>query len=375
MATTQHKPTSAGSDDLSPDLNGLFAHLPPQDATWSQLFTSPDQWNSNPSARAYGHYMRRAWEDNDLGVRAILCIENRPTVYFKAVDRYDPAAEARAQQALWNQGIATILVVCDPTQVRIYSAFVQPQKALDQHFNLAEELSQRQIGDTLERAAFTLELVHWLRRIETGQFYRDNATKFEPEQAVDRGLLRNLSAASDKLCEGENGLSRKTTHALLGRILFVRYLCDRKIIDDRYLSEKTEILNAPQPREWLENLSPTLIARDQLYKFFTAIQDDFNGSFFGEDLEQERLQIEEHHLDVLGHLLRGTDLATGQLSLFPFYNFKLIPIETISAIYESFISAEDQQKIEDGGDGEKERNFMVKGASGFGIPAPNYPLL
>ena len=83
-------------------------------------------------------------------------------------------------------------------------------------------------------------------------------------------------------------------------------------------------------------------AKETLFKIFTAVQRDFNGSLFGKELEGEKNAIKAEHVSVLRRFLHGDPLdEDGQLSFgFPIYDFSLIPVETISAIYESFLRNE-----------------------------------
>jgi len=92
----------------------------------------------------------------------------------------------------------------------------------------------------------------------------------------------------------------------------------------------------------LDEGSPTE-AKDTLFKIFAAVKHDFNGSLFGEELEGERRDIRAVHINVLRDLLNGVENRQGSLG-FPAYDFSLIPVETISAIYESFLRNESQAR-------------------------------
>jgi hypothetical protein len=64
---------------------------------------------------------------------------------------------------------------------------------------------------------------------------------------------------------------------------------------------------------------------------------------FDQDLDAERSLIRPSHLNKLILFLGGHDVGSGQLSFWP-YDFKMIPVETISAIYQDFLSIEDREK-------------------------------
>ena len=69
---------------------------------------------------------------------------------------------------------------------------------------------------------------------------------------------------------------------------------------------------------------------------------------FSDDLDAEARHVRVQHLDILNHFFRGTDPHTGQQTFWP-YEFGIIPIETISAIYEHFLKAAGEQEKKDAG--------------------------
>jgi hypothetical protein len=65
---------------------------------------------------------------------------------------------------------------------------------------------------------------------------------------------------------------------------------------------------------------------------------------FDQDLDAEKRLIRPSHLEKLIQFFGGHDVASGQRTLgFWPYDFKMIPVETISAIYQDFLAAEDRE--------------------------------
>ena len=65
------------------------------------------------------------------------------------------------------------------------------------------------------------------------------------------------------------------------------------------------------------------------------LKERFNGNLFEIDEEKEDAEITDASLVVLHDFLTAKEeMRTGQLCLFPFYDFNIIPIELISNIYE-----------------------------------------
>lgn len=315
-----------------------------QDAAASALYRSESAWTADPLARNSAHLIRRAWRS--LGLEAVLTVENKPTVYFKRVAKKDPVAEAELHRLLWNQGTATLLVVRDSAEVRVYSALALPDQK-----PIAEGEGDDRLVDTLTHIRSALELTDFIRRVETGRIYQElhKRDSFHSENGVDRTLLRNLKLASKRLCSGDGALKPSVAHALLGRLLFTCYLRARGVLSNDYLKRDAGVLLDTKPghptpsiQEILKESSPTQ-AKETLFKIFKAVKGDFNGSLFGEELEGESRAVHAAHMDVLRDFLNGED--AGQQSFgFPVYDFSLIPVETISAIYESFLRNESQTR-------------------------------
>ena len=258
-------------------------------------------------------------------------------MYFKVVTRANFAQEAEWQKMLWNQGTAAMLVVQDAMKTRIYSALARPRP------DSVRDDSDARLATELENAAFALEV--FLFSVQTGQFYREHPAKFNADTAIDQYLLVNLSAARDELTDPAHAdaLSPEIAHAFLGRCLFTCYLLERKVIGESELQQ----IGAPVAMKLHHVLRKVIVSRDavtMLFKLFRLLDDDFNGSMFGSSFSKEQATLRVRHVAVLIKLLSGFDFVGKQEVLdFDFYDFRFIPIELISAIYEDFIAAGERQ--------------------------------
>jgi len=278
------------------------------------------------------HALRRAWDR--MGLDAIVCVDRKPTVYLKEVGQHRASDIRRYQRFVWNQGIATVLVVCTAERIHVYSAMAPPARDDE------EPAEGHRLVEALDRTADALEVQLLIRRIETGQIYRDRPASFDRDCAVDQELLRNLRAAAEKLHEIDPTVPYSIICGLLGRVIFTCYLTDRQIIGADQFKEA----GAPgvdNLRDLLEK--GTLQSGKQvLYTLFEQLQPQFNGSMFDEDIAAEKQAITLRHVEVLHQFLRGDNLDTRQRTLgFWAYDFNFIPIETISAIYEGFLGLQD----------------------------------
>ena len=285
--------------------------------------------------------LRRAWDE--MGLDGILCVENLPVAYFKELARPNQEIARKLQRQLWNQSLSPLLVLITPNEVQVYSGLALPAE------NKEDVTSDNRLVTVIDRVADVLELRQFISNLELGEVFRRYAPAFNPDLRVDRYLLENLKAAREQLLSvASPEVDLKVIHALLGRIVFTCYLTDREIIQSNYFAEAgaTDCNNLA---ELLDKNAPAM-ARRKLYKLFSKLQQDFNGDIFDDDLAAESQLINDKQITVLTRLLKGEKLATGQLSLgFWAYDFSIVPIETISAIYEQFLGAEDEQDKQESG--------------------------
>src|SRR4051794_8404319 len=105
--------------------------IPPATPAWLVSFGladrvgTPDLFLSRQGVRGGAHAgaMRLGF---DLGVSAYLCIGTVPTVAFLIRDLFDQSEVDRVHKALWNQGLASLLMVAVHNAVRVYSLWRRP---------------------------------------------------------------------------------------------------------------------------------------------------------------------------------------------------------------------------------------------------------
>jgi Eco57I restriction-modification methylase len=288
------------------------------------------------------HNLRKAVKDLDID--GILCSDNAPLMYFKDFQE-EPHAHSinRLHKKFWNHELAPLLVVTSPENVRVYSNGTLPKKDGDE--DRVDSIKEfKRVVENLT------EIKHFIRASEVGTVFQKYKSKFKSDR-VDQTMLRNLKATANKL--KEEGLDNKIVHALLGRAIFACYLFDRKIITQDFL--KKGIGNFSSLQELLIN-DPSK-AKKRLYSLFSRLKKPFNGDMFNqEQLADERNQITADHIEILTRFLEGGDVPSGQLTFWP-YDFSVIPIELISAIYQLFLSESKLKKPK----GQKSKQ-QIKGA-------------
>lgn len=296
------------------------------------FFSGPHDIDAAGNAAGQAHVLRRAFED--MGLDGVLCHDNAPIIYFRQVDRIDTGRVAALHRTFWNQGVAPILVLIAPDEVHVYSGLAEPALAAPPAGHPAGFVQR------LERVAEQLQ--SFVLAVESREYFRAYRPAFDPDKRVDRNLLHNLEATRAVLAEvPATRLDPETLDALLCRLVFTCYLFDRDVIDRGYL-EQAGIRDAGHLRDILGRKKRS-DAKADLYRLFVQLGQDFNGDLFSDDLDAEARQVRAEHLAVLDNFFRGTDARTGQQSFWP-YEFGIIPIETISAIYEHFLKAAGEEE-------------------------------
>ena len=283
----------------------------------------------------YQHMLLRAWEEMHLS--GVLTLNGVPTVYIRDEPQpVTPSAAAEAHRQFWNQGVASVLVLRDPGIVRILSSMTRP---LNPSTVTKDEIEDRLV-EKVELATQAAWAQRFYVQLGTGYYYAGGReAKFDPDQSVDAYLLANLAAVRDTLVD--HGLHPRFAHAFLGRLLFTCYLCDREIIN---LADYFKGKSWRHIHEMLSDAGdPVRAFYETLYP---ALKRDFNSSMFDDELAVEQGLVTPAHFAVIGRFLKGDAIANGrgQRSLgFWAYDFKFIPIETISSIYEKFLEKEDEK--------------------------------
>jgi len=279
------------------------------------------------------HYMRKAFKS--MGLDGIFCISGKPTVYLKKFHSSLNRSQINdLHKTFWNQSTATILILQDPHMLYIFSGMVKPdadiKRPIEEHDALIEKF---------KRVADTLEHYKLFERIATGAYYRSRPEKFNPKGTVDHYLIHQLKGLSDQLAHKNTIKYRRKINSFVGRLIFTCYLIDREIIslnDYKILSEQKikSLLD-------LFKLNSISKIRQCLTILFTSLKKDFNGSMFEEDFESELSILTEQDLISLQQFLQGQKMGSSQMVLgFWAYDFSVIPVETISAIYEALLEIE-----------------------------------
>lgn len=253
----------------------------------------------------------------------ILIIDNKPIVLFFDQDNallHNSDGKKQIFKNCWNFSEAPIVIIETENDIEIYNGFdfiiktKELQKLKKENFNYVSILS----GDYFK--------------------YFNDVKQKKQNKKVDTFLLENIKDARETLLRQGLESHKNIANSLIGRIIFIRYLIDKKVS-----------LNFQEPLNDNEDLKNILKDKVKSYKLFEYLKNSFNGDWFPIIKDEknnifEESIVQQEHLQVLVELISGTKMSSGQRSLFDIYDFSIIPIEFISNVYESFIGEDEQRK-------------------------------
>jgi hypothetical protein len=300
--------------------------------------TAPEFYTSTFEVEPGPHAEAICFALADLGLAAVFCIEGVPTIGFLNQPDASLAQIDALHRILWNQGLMSLLLVLKEEELVAYSLVKRP---------FQREAGQK--GDprlivTLSLLPDALQLRELIDSTESGRFWFENDTYFDPHDRVDGVLLSNMLEAFRDM---RDDLGGEAAQALLMQTMFIAYLEDRKIINEavflqasgKTCSSLAEILEANAPAYF-----------DDL---FVWLKEAFNGNMFNAPCAFETdtaipPKPAIRHLRTLARFRHGhEEMASGQFRLWG-YDFRYMSIGLISAVYDRFLKEEAEKKSADG---------------------------
>lgn len=334
---------------MSEWLNGIFECLDINSSTG--LATEDSLQSMSPFQRLfYTQVHEKIGIDAVFFLRDANGIAKVPLIYFSVIQKYDAKQVAELHRLSWNLGEAPLLFVVTPDEVLIYNNYEAPQALeagnLDPTAGIIETLS---LTDGLASQRLALQKYH-RSLLESGEYWRQNETRFDIQGRVDTTLMSNLRimrktliSQISKRCNESKETITSIVHSLLSRSIFIKYLEERKD------SNGATVFPQGFYSGFLESAkcyTDVLNSKDATYCLFNSLKEKFNGDTL-QVAEIETEIITQKDLDELRTFILGdSELESKQLALWPFYSFDIIPIQLISSIYELFfhLSDEDDEK-------------------------------
>lgn len=278
---------------------------------------------ASPGPRLEAAFAKRA------GVWADVVYETAdgPKLIVKAVSDSAIAdgTEAALRERTWNLGLAPLLWLVTPTEVRVHDAY---RGVGDAGTGGPIETYRLDVAAEME----ALDTACGRFSLDTGAFWSSSLGKgIDRRSKVDRVLLEEIQALEDRMVKvslwdpetsGE-AAARARCQEIITCTLFASYLLDRGIAQP--------LLPAHIPTD----LVKVFTSRTLTLQLFEWLHDTYNGDVFPPGVGSGLL---DDHLLLLRMFAEGTGLAArraGQTTLFRF-RFDVVPVELIGSVYEAF---------------------------------------
>lgn len=176
-------------------------------------------------------------------------------------------------------------------------------------------------------------------KLLTQDFWDEHLVK-KRSKNIYHSFLGDIEKIRDYLIVNTH-LTSTICNRLIGRLLFVRYLIDRRISFKK--EDGSFFFNNSK-----EVFAEAIKDKDTLYSFFKYLKDKYNGDLFPVEDDEEN-SVTDDHLRILSFLFKGgkfnlqNDNLYIQDSLFDIYDFSIIPIELVSNMYESFMGGKQKE--------------------------------
>ncbi|MEN6578864.1 MAG: N-6 DNA methylase [Phycisphaerales bacterium] len=300
----------------------------------SRRFLSPDKDNELPASElsfALRHTAQACKKLSEKGMGSrfhgtYVLQEQAGSPAVPVVHVFETESDTSAKDVhrmIWNQNLVPFIIIVSPSMVRVYPGF---------SFSRTEDKSLVSVAAATSDVLSKLDAFS-AHAIDEGMIWQRWGQAADPTSRVDETLLRDLKSLDGHL--QKEGVSRRASHGLIGKFVYLYYLRDRDFLSDRKLIENWGV--APSD----------VFSRYATLKAFRAVneelQRELNGSVFqmGDDA---LATITQPQLRLVASVFCG-DAPTGQLHLdFEAYDFSHIPIETLSCVYEQFLHDTDESE-------------------------------
>ncbi len=265
-----------------------------------------------------------------------------PIVYLAAASDAD---EARAiHRLVWSQGVVPLLLVATPTGVEVRRSLAPPP---DKPLTIS--------WDHLHAEALPIEFTSLTAvALRSSIVWQDFSV--DRSRRVDKTLLDGIVQLSGTVASKEGGsLDQSVLHAVIGKFLYLYVLLDRNIVDPAWIAALTGDNEEPLCATIASALSSAdgshvVWPAREVWALFDQIDGVMNGTVFPVS-DAQRASVSEVSLHLIHRVIRHGDRVgpEGRQLSFLDVTFSTLRTETISAIYELFLSLESADEQADDG--------------------------
>ncbi len=247
---------------------------------------------------------------------AVYHFDKQPMILFFDYSQKELSAERETEihKQAYNYDKPVIFILKN-NEVHIFNAFSYHKEnglsSIDQNDKMQFSFWKLQSGNTWE----------W--------FDKEFTKKQKKDGRVHRELLNNIKVLREILDHEEKDI-------LILRLIFIRYLIDRRVKVAGYWESEGE--KSAKDREAFHAITSQ---KEKLNQLFDHLKGHFNGNLF-----EKTIDYQQNTLNIISEIFSGTYTKGSVQGLLDFdiFDFGIIPIETISGIYESIIAPKDKEK-------------------------------
>lgn len=268
----------------------------------------------------------------------------KPQVYlydftYRNFEEEKDSEIAEIQTKIWSSGEAPLACFFYNTEIKI----------IDCTKHITKEYKPEYLVKDLQLVGKVHELYNeqFAIKIKSGIFWEQEElkNKFKFQNSAYDQLINNIRFVANKLLKKFNNTSSETVNKIIIQAILIKYLEERvdnkgnKLLSEKYFKKYNNALT----------FNEVLKQQGKFAELLADLNKDFNGNVFKwEELEQNKLSGLD--LSSVANLLATdkTNLNSVQLELgflnWRYFEFKLIPVELISRLYEEFLGEDKQEK-------------------------------
>lgn len=306
------------------------------------LQASPQPGHDDADWDSVGEWLMLA---HRMEAERVFFVGDDPVILFA---RMPPSAGKEeilnAYRRAWSLSRPHCLFLATQDELRVYALTSPPGRTVDE----APGLEPINVVESAADVSEALARFH-RDRIESGTLFGEEPFASRTGRA-DAQLLHDVGEANKTLVE--EGLPAAIAHALIERVILIRYLEDRSIVTGEYFAgvasseaswHSTLHQASDPPQLGAQSTFVSCLKNLELaYAVFRRLETDFNGDLFQVE-DEELLAVRQTHLDLLWRLLTGSGLSPQQALFLWAYDFNVVPTSLISSMYEQFYRAETEQ--------------------------------
>ena len=260
---------------------------------------------------------------------AFYVFNNQPFIlFFDLSSSDDKIRENEIHKQVWSFDNSPLIFIIKETGVTVYNALNYDKKE-----ESLEEIKLTQ-DEIVDKFSF------WnLQSGNSFEWFYDKHKKTVLKKRVNQQLFENIKQTILILKDNFN-LEEALAKILVLRLIFIRYLIDRKIkIDNSFIQgNENDILTRRK------SLSELIANPKELVNFFDYLNNRFNGVLF----KDSNTELTANQANILSKLFNPDGVSvedkTNLFSDFDFqydvFDFGIIPVELISGIYETLLDEE-----------------------------------